>query len=435
MRLPLLLVPLLLLAGCAGVPPAPKWRATDPGEFEQPLTLADCLRLARANDVRAAEWRARIEAVHADLAAARAVPNPVLHLSWDGLGLHDEADRSLATMTAGVSYPLLFFWLRPRQIAVAKAKELAEAEALRAERRQLTVEVGASFYSLLAGQRRVDVARELLEVARESLRLAEAGKRLGVRSGYEVERAGTEMLQAEADLASAETRLRQDRVAFAFALGADRPATPVVTAPADLETAPEAARGREGLPDALIEEVLARDPSFARARAASAVAEQSFLLETRSAIPLADLSGSAARKIDPSADSTEAGLEVPVPIYDQNLGGKTKAEAALAAARAEEEKARRSAIAGLAREWERIRGAVDHWRRFAQPLARRVEQSAAAAGRLFAAGSVDYGEMLQAQRDLGAARREEVEAWYEAMNASWALGCALGRNDPEGDGS
>lgn len=421
---------LAALGGCS-TPPAPTWQAPAATAFTHPLTLDECLRLAHASDVRAVAWQARLDGARAAITAAGAVPNPALGLTWEGVGLKSAEGQSLQSHALSGSYPLLFWWPRSAKLAAARAGERAEAAGVRSEERQLAAQVGGAFFGLVAGQRRVRIARELEENAREALRLTTKGRDLGLRSAYEVDRAQTELLQAQAESADAASTLRLDRLAFAFALGADRPAFPEVVEDGDAAgLGDDAGAGPEGLPDDLLAAALHADPDWAKAVALREAAEAQLAVEQRSLLPLADAQASGGAKQEADGLGKLFSLDIPIPLLNWNGGGIQRAAAAVRAAQADEEKARRAVISSLAADWERVRAAVVKWRRFARPLSEQRERLAASAQRLFTAGQLGYADLLTARRDLQQAQQSETDAWRDAAAASWTLACALGRHDP-----
>ena len=351
-------------------------------------------------------------------------------LEWEGLGLR-EAGQSLASFKSAVSYPFLFFVPRPHQIAAACSAREAEEQAIRLERRTLTAEVGAAWYGLLAGQRRVRVAAGLSADALEAQGLAKKAREAGVRSAYDVERADAEALEAQGDEADARASLRLDQLAFAFALGSDRPAFPRALEPsAPAEPGPAEGAAPETVPDDLAARALTADPAWAKARASVSAAEARLHVEQVAAVPFSGVTGSAGRKSEPGAgQGGTAGLEVPLPLFDRNRGGIAKAEAELLAARAEEEAARRAVVSDLAQDWERVRAAAARLARYARPLTEMRRRGEASARRLYGAGQSDQAEWLQARRDLKAAEKAEVDAWKDAAVARFALETALGAHD------
>ena len=420
---------LVLLAACA-TPRTPQWKPLTAADFAQPLTLEKCLELARKSDVRAAQWRARLETVHAEVVSARTLPNPTFIVEWDDVGLHDPTGKSLMTVTKEIGYPLGFWWLRGPKVASAKATERSEAASVRADQRRQAIDVGTTFFNLVADQRRVKLSKDLGDIAYESLRLAKRKEELGLGSAYDANRANAEVLQTGGDLADAEGQLRLDQLSFAFALGAERPVFPAIVDPGNIPALPPTdGATTDVLPESLLARALQADHAWAQARAAREAAEADVRSQQRAAIPLADATLTGGPKKTPEGRASIWTLEFPIPLFDWNRGGIRKAQAALLTAQAEEEKARRAVAASLSDAWERATASVQKWRGYARPLLANLEKNQQAAQKLFAAGQIPYTDMLQAQRDLKQAQLKEIGLWRDAASAIWALECSLGRHD------
>jgi outer membrane protein TolC len=423
----------LWLSGCA-TPPAPEWKPLDVSTLAQPLTLEQCLQLARQNDIQVIQWKARFDMAHAELIIAKALPNPSFGPSWDDVGLRDEEGKSIASLTYGVSYPIFFWWSRPQKIAVAKANRRAEAEKVRSEQRQLAIEVASAYFTLVADQRKEKLLEHLLQLTGESMRLVQKKRELKMASDYEVERVRAEQLQAQSDLLEAGSQLRSDQLAFAFALGADRPFFPTVVDCGDTYTQLlKDAIANETLPNGLMEIALQADPGWAEKKAAVKAAENQLQLEYRRAIPLADTTGSAGPKDAPEGSGSAFSLEIPIPLLDWNRGAIRKAKAELRTAQAEQEKARRTVVAVVSQAWERCHASTIQWNQYTKSITELAEKNEQAASKLFAAGQIEYGESLIAQRDNKQAQLSALTVWRETSTAAWILSCALGQHDPPVD--
>jgi len=421
----------LWLSGCATPPAPPKWKPLDVSTLTQPLAIEQCLQLARQNDIQVVQWKARFDMARAELISAKALPNPSFSPSWDDVGLRDDAGKNIASLTYGVSYPI-FFWLpRPQKIAVAKANRQVESEKILSEQRQLAIEVASAYFSLVADQRKEKLVEHLLQLAGESMRLIQKKRDLKMASDYEVQRIRAEQLQAQSDLLEARSQLRLDQLAFAFALGADRPFFPTVVDCGDTYTQfMENAIMNETLPDSLMENALQADPRWREKKAAVTAAENQLRVEYRRAIPLADSTGSAGPKDAPEGLGSAFSLEIPIPLFDWNRGAIRKAESELKTAQAEQERARRTAVAVVSQAWERYHASAIQWNQYTKAITELAEKNEQAAIKLFAAGQIEYNELLIAQRDNKQAQMSALSIWRDTSTAAWMLSCALGQHDP-----
>jgi cobalt-zinc-cadmium efflux system outer membrane protein len=421
----LFVVAVLALSACTSTPPPPTWRPTPRAAIERALTLEDALALARAGDLRAASWAARRALAHAALTTATAIPNPTFSLEWEGLGLGHPGP----SLKAGISYPVLAWIPRREQIrAAARGEEEALLDVL-VESRRLDAQVASSWIGLLADQRRVAVLRRGAEDARGAVEIGRKALEAGAAPRRDVDRAEADALAAEGDAQSAEATLRLDQLAFAFALGADGPAYPRAAEdgpPPDLEPL----EGSDEPPPRLLEEALAHDPSWRKARAGAERAESELHVQQLGAIPFTGVVAGVQTKNEPGTGASRgATFETPLPLFDRNAGGIEDACAALASARAAAEEARRAVASDVASGWERLRSASARWRTISKPLLAMRRAWEADARRLWERRDLDVADWLQAQRDLRAAERDEIDAWKDAATARLALEFALGLRD------
>ncbi len=426
-----LLVIIGLLTACH-VPPPPQWKPLDASTLPTPLPLSACLELARTNDVRSAQWKAKLEAARAEIGEAKALPNPTANLTWEDVGVRDALGHHLAQATYGVSYPIFFWWPRSQKITQAEAGRRVVEQTIRSERRELAIQIGSAFFNLVADQRKEKLSEELLKASQESLRLAEKEKSLKTFSDYDVDRARAEAIKGEDDLAEARNQLRLDQLAFAFALGADRPIFPQVADAPETDSLTLRDAPTDGtMPDDFIASALEADPDYQRAQNATRAAEAKLIAEQRSAIPLTESTANAGPRTGPEGKSGVFGLDVPLPIFNWNRWGIRKAREELKVAQAEEEEARRSALAKLSEAWERRLAAEAKWKRFAKPLAELSKKNEDSACKLFSAGQISYSDFLLVRRDSKQAQLGEVAAHRDWLTAEWALSCLFGKQDTE----
>lgn len=415
----------LALSACASTPPAPPWNPLPTAAFSKPLSLADCLALAQRADLRVSAWQARRAAASASLRSAAALPDPTLALEWEGLGLLGHRADLVGKATLGA--PLFVWWSRPHAIRGARAEACAAAEAIRDERRKLAAEIATAWFELVADQRRERISGEVVSLTQEALRWATAHRDAGTRSPFDVLRAEADALQARSDLDEARARRRQDQLAFAFALGADRPALPEALEP--LVGGAGFANQIGDLPEAVIAAALGGDPAWAQARAKVSAAEEALHVQQTSVPPLGGGSGSLGRTGPSGGKTGFASLDLPIPFFGGSKAQRDQALAALDAARAEEERVRRETVLSLAQAWERVRAAEARWTQVARPLSEKLSEVARRASALYRAGEIDYGEALQADREHRTAERTEIDAWRDARVARFTLETSTGLHD------
>jgi outer membrane protein, heavy metal efflux system len=415
----------LLVAGCAGTP-APKWTPPEASIFNKPLTLETCLELANKNDIRVAQWKARMDIARAGLSQSRTLPNPSLGISWEDIGLKDAAGASIASVTYGISYPVLFWWSRGLKIKAAKINQLSEEAAIHSEQRQLEIEVASAYFNLVADQRKAELTKDISKSSSEAFRLAQKQSGQNDISGFSLEQARLEMTKSESDYKEAQSTLRADQLSFAFAMGADRPFYPVVV---DCEDRYLQAEGVSSTDEILTEEVLKsaveKDPDYIQKRLATNYAAVKLGIEKWNVIPFADAVGSAGKKDSPEGDSKTYSLDIAIPLFDWNRAGIKTADAELRTAQADEEKARRDAIAAITIKWDQYRTLSWKWEQYSNNSNQLAEKNIETASRLYDMGRISYRELLQSQRDYKNVQMQAVEDWSDLCKASWKLSLIL----------
>jgi len=417
----------LWIAGCAGAP-VQKWAPLDTSSLDGTLTLERCLELARSNDIRVVQWKARLDAAHAELRQSKILPNPTLGISWEDIGLEDELGKGVSTVTYGISFPILFWWTYPEKIRAAKLNQLAEQTAVISEQRQLEIEIASAYFNIVADQKKAALAEDSAKGYRELFRLAGKQNQQGDVSGFNMEQARLEMNKAESALMNAKNTLAADRISFAFALGADRPFYPVLEDCGDKYLSPEGiAPDKDKLTDDDLNKGLKKDYDYLTKQIAADYAASKLRLEKLGAIPLSDASGTAEKKDSPEGDARNYSLEIPIPLFDRNQAGIESAYAGLATAQADEEKARRDAVAKITKKWEEYRALAWKWEQYSDSSNRLAGKNSRTAARLYEMGRVSYSELLQAQLENRNIQMDAVDDWRDLCTASWELSYILGR--------
>jgi outer membrane protein, heavy metal efflux system len=416
------------MTGCATSPPAPKWVSLDTSSLNGTLTLEKCLELAKTNEIKVVQWKARLDAAHAELRQSKIFPNPSLGISWEDIGLEDDLGKSISTVTYGISYPILFWWSYPEKIKAAKLNQLAEQTAVLSEQRQLELEIASAYFNIIADQRKATLAEGILDNYSELLRLAKKQNQLNDISGFSLEQARLEMLKAESDLMDAQNTLRAEQMAFAFALGADRPFYPVLADCGDKYIHPEGiSLDNKELAEKDLDAALGNDFDYKEKQIAADYAASKLRLEKLNAIPLAGASGSGGIKKSPEGDTKTYSLDVSIPLFDRNQAGIESAYAALRTAQADEEKARRDAIAKITTNWEQYRTLVWKWEQYSSNSSQLAEKNSKTAARLYEMGRMSYSELLQSQSSYKNTQIEAVDNWRDLCTASWILSLAFGK--------
>ncbi|CAN5244460.1 TolC family protein [soil metagenome] len=407
----------LLAIGCAAS--SPPWQPATAQSFAKPLTMKEAIALAESQDLLSAEWKARQKAAGAAVRQAWTPPNPTLNLAWEDVGLKDAAGASQSTSSVGVSYPVLFWITRPWEIASARHRQAAAEQTILAEKRDLAIEVGTSWLDISALAQKERFATDAVDEASDSLRFVSTERSLGDASSLDETRAEAEVLRARAELADVVAAKRAAQLAFAFALGADRPYFPDVSdaMPAKDESIPPAMM----LPST-------NGPAFpevAAARESMRAAQADVTAEYMRILPLTDTQGSVLRKNSPDGMSNSYGVDVPIPLFDWNSAGIARARAERLLASIGAERTRRQAAQRLSANWENWKASREKYLTLVTPLQEKSRSIGHAGQTLFEQGEISYADYLQSRRDATVDALAAVDSWRDARAAEWTLLCLV----------
>ncbi len=360
-------------------------------------------------------------AVHADLAdlgVARAdlieaglLRNPVLSLLFP-LGPKQ--------LEFTVKWPVEALWERPKRVAAASASAQAVGERLVEHGLALVAAVRIAYVDLAVATTGAQLAEEVARAQREIADIAEA--RLAAGDISELE---TEIARVDAATANeAVIRLRHDvelkRSALVALMGLVDPPDFRLTAWSDAATPASC-----GSLDALLADALAARPDVRAAEigleaaAARAGWERSRIMAVTAMLD-ANGEGKDGFEMGP-------GLEVELPIFSQNNGGRARAGAEL-------ERAGLVYLATRARVAAELRDAVTQlsqaleidqsWRAAIVP---GLETEVTRAEQAYAAGDTSYLLVLEATRRTAEARLRALDASAEVWRAAARLDQRIGR--------
>lgn len=227
--------PLILLAGCAGPPPATDIadraalmanltgaldlrRYGEPLDIEVPsqamLTLDDAIEQAMRHDPEVQASLARVRSAFADAEQTRLLPNPVLSVA---VRIPEGGGR--ATVEAGLGADLLALFNRPRRISAAdKRLRAAASEALVTVLDRLA-EVQERYAAVQALDAQLLVLGEQQRLIERLLQLAQSRVEAGESSRLDVLTLDTERVRVEAEVLDARTQRQDERMALTRLIG------------------------------------------------------------------------------------------------------------------------------------------------------------------------------------------------------------------------
>ena len=386
-----------------------------PGEALWPDGVRSGAALSQEQAVAVALWNnADFQSALADLGLARGevikagqIPNPTLSV------LFPLGPKQLEFIA---KFPMEALVLRPQRVAAANCDFDAVAEKLVQGGLQLTRDVKLACAGVALAREKLRLAREASGIFDKMSEVAKARHRAGDTGELETAQAHAEALLATQEVArlAHEERLALDRARTLTGLA-------MAGASFDLKTPPTPSKGlrAEGT---LVREAIAARPDMRAAEIAIEAAGK------RAGLAKAEiLQFSLAYDANGSGSNFESGpgLDVTLPIFNQNQGGRAIADARLAKA-VRDAVAVRDRIAGEVRQARtRVAGAravAEGWQRALPELEKALDR---------ARGAVELGNSpqligLDAARRLVEARSKAAETTARLREAWAELEYAVG---------
>jgi cobalt-zinc-cadmium efflux system outer membrane protein len=361
------------------------------------LTLEAAIGLALEHHPTVRIWGAKADAAAGRAYQAKRWSNPELELNAEDWPVSNGRGFSDAKQTIGIVQTLPYPGKKSLDTRIGGAGVRLSEFELALRRTEVVRDVKAGFFRVLAYERLVGVAAELVDVAQSSATTARKRVDAGATAYQEQLRAEVQLEQARTELAGFQRELADARQMFATVLG--RPDLKDATLAGALVESPDTALLKDGGA-----ERLAGHPSAA---AAQANVERAQLEYRRARLePYPDFKvGVAGGRIGESDESIiQLGFSVPLPVLDTGKGRQQEARANVTGAEAEQ----RGVQQQLQREWAM---AQKRYRTSAEQVAsyrERILPKAAEALHLvqtgFEAGKFNFIDLVDTQRTTAEAR-------------------------------
>lgn len=376
--------------------------AADPG---RPLTLAEAMRLAKAQNPGLASSRLAHDVAEGTAEQSRRWPNPELEFSSEDIpagsgGL--SAAQSMIGVSQTIPYPgkkRLDADIGRRSVAVADGEYLLRE-------RELAREVKSAFHRALAAEKRVAVSEELLSLAQS---LGDAtGKRVaaGAAARQESVRADIESERARVALSAARLDLAESRRSLAALIGDPSGAT-----------GPLQGALREGaaLPDG--EKLRARMLEQHPALSASAANRERAQLELRRAdrerFPDLTLGIAAGRNGGTDEGVMEFRASLPLPLLDRSQGRRREASALAGIAKLDLTTAAQRLLKEFGVAEARFRAAREQADSYRSRILPKTEEALKLVRGGFEAGKFGFLDLVDTQRTAAESRLEYLDKVLE----------------------
>ncbi len=390
---------------------------TKPGEilipssvsFDDGLSEDEAVTLALWNNAAFQETLADLGLSRADLVQAGMLPNPTLSMLFP---------IGVKPLELTAKYPLEAFWLRPRRVAAAKLDYERTAQRLVQSGLDLIRDVRLACADLGLANQRLALAETTEKLNRAIAKQAQARLRAGEASELETASANIDMLQAKEQLgrAAQDVGVARERLRFQMGLGVEH--------------------WQAGLQDSPLPRILDRDVSLLVTNA----------LAARPDLRAAELGLEAAGKrlglaraeiytftIALNAKEVGAdflagpGLDIPIPIFNQNQGGIAQAQAKFEKTARQYITVRDRIVLEVREAHTRLAQAQESHEQWQKHILPPLEESARLAEKSYADGNVAYLFVLEASRKLSDARFKAAAAEADVRRARAELERSVGQ--------
>ena len=403
-----------------------------------PLSLRDALRIFRERGFDLLLAQEQVRAAEGDAQIAAAVPNPSLSGSVGKSFGYDPsqcAGCSALQWSAGISDQGAIFDLLVNKRGLRKDVARAALQAAKLSRedalRTLTLQLKQQFLQAALASEQARFARETLEATARTRELME--RRYGAGAISEADLARTQIAELEAmqQLDGAQQQLAQAKAAVAFLLGYADPQPQL-----ELDTsALQAVAPQVGMFDTLYTQALRSRPDLQAAEAQVQRAESAVALSKRQLFPDVQLSATYTQEGTGNSALTPPtlvfGASVPLPLFYQQQGERTRAEADLRTQQIQRDRIR----AQIASDVSQAFAAASSGQKLVERMQGKILERAKTARDLvqvqYEKGAASLLELLDAQRTYAAVHAEYVQDLSLYWTALSQLEAAVGKELPQ----
>lgn len=365
------------------------------------LTLEDALRLALENNPELHASSGRIDAASGRAYQAKRWSNPELTLSAEDWPLNGGRGFPDSKQTMGMAQTIPFPGKKKLEFQVgASGVRVSEAE-LSLRRLELVRDVKTAFYQVLAAERLVEVAGELVKVAESSAATARKRVAAGAAADQELLRAEIPLEQARTEWAGFQRDLAAARQTLALLLG--RP---------DLSEAPVSGVLADSASLALLDQGpgqwLASHPSVVAAKAGRDRAELELRRARLEPYPDVRMEVSGGRIGESGQSIIQLGVSVPLPIIDRAKGKKQEAQANVRIAEADQVVIEQRLLRAWATASKQFRTALEQVTTYRERILPKANEALRLVRTGFEQGKFGFIDLLDTQRTTA-----EVRLAYE----------------------
>lgn len=362
------------------------------------LARALALTLERNPELTAFNWDIRSAEARTLQASLR--PNPGVGLQSENIG--GSGGGAQAERTLQLSQLLELGGKRPARVREARATALLAQWDYQVKRVEVLKTTAQLFVDVLALQRRVEVAAEVVQAAKDTVPLAEQRVTVGKASSVETARAQIAVAAADIALEQAKRDLLAARGQLAAQWGAKQADFSLVAG--DLDATPATPSLSS------LRAQLYRNPQLARWTTERERREAALASQRAQARP--DLNLVAGPRVDGRGETTSAvfGFSLPLPLFNRNQGNIAAARADLSKVDEMQRAAEARAFAALNDAYQKAMAATREATILRRDVIPRAEEAMNLLGEGYTTGRFSQFEVFDGRRTLNEARTQEIRA-------------------------
>jgi cobalt-zinc-cadmium efflux system outer membrane protein len=374
------------------------------------LTLDEAVRIAREHNPELRAARQQIAAATGRAQQAALWPNPELELSAEDMPT-GSGGFSRSQNMIGLSQTVPFPGKKSLEARAGKATTRSVEAQFHAAELAVVRDVKTAFYRVLAGERRVAIADELVTLAESLARTARTRVEAGAAAAHEQLRAEIEGDRTKTELTALRRELTEARLTLARLIGQP-----------DRRDAPLAGTLADTLPVTAARAEFARThPRLAVVVAARERAELDLRRARLDALPDVTLSAAAGRDEAAKETLAEFRVSLPLPLFDRGQARKREAAANAAIARAELTGIEQQLLQEFLAAEARLQAAADQVTAYRERILPKAEEALRLVQGGFEAGKFGFIDVLDTQRTLAEARLTYAEKLLELNSAAAEL--------------
>ncbi|HDZ23520.1 MAG TPA: TolC family protein [Desulfobacteraceae bacterium] len=367
------------------------------------ITLKDAISTALVRNPDLMAFSIEIRAQEAQMIQAGLFPNPEFQFqSEDFGGSGTRQGFDLTETTVQLSQLIELGGKRSKRKMIASLDRDLAGWDYKSKRADVLTKVTKAFIDVLADQKRVALAKEMVDLAAKVLQTVSARVKAGKVSPIEETRAKVAFFANQIALQQAKRRLEGSRKQLATTWGAKTALFDQVKGRLDVLAPVPSIEALEGL--------ISGNPDIARWATEMEQRNASLALAKAKKIPDPTVSLGGKHYSDLGENAFMFSISIPIPIFDRNQGGISKARERVAKAREERQAATLRGFWDLAETYRSLSSAYSE----ALGLQTEVLPGATAAFKAlrkgYHQGKFDYLSLLDAQRTLFESKGQYIEA-------------------------